>query len=617
MQLNVLDTSLNDKVKRLQSELGVTLDPTGETLKCTIDPTLSQSSIQRINNTIELSATDLPTTWYLLKRLANEPGTRSLTVQKNFRQVGMMLDCSRNSVPRVSYLKSLIRQFATMGHTWLMLYMEDVYEVPEQPYFGAYRGRYSHDELRELDAYAEDLGIELVPCIQTLAHLNQFMEWEHITRQYGDIDDILNVGRPETLTLIEQMIQSLRQCFKTDKIHIGMDEAYNLGRGTYLDEQGLKPKVEILHSHLENVLQICHKYQFNPIMWDDMFFSKYSKVESENYQIPSGVQLMYWDYYRTDYDEYDQRFKERQAITDDLAFAGGAWRWTGVIPHHSKTLYTTLPALEAAKKYGVKDLLATCWGDEGSETPQDAIRFGAVLYTYLQYHAHYDEEEFDAHLRLYTELSLSDWLKQEQADLLPEFSIPASLNANPSKYLLFQDLLMPLFIQYTEELDQLIDYTKHLTELEQYFATLEAGDSQVNHYYQALVGALKLRWRLPLTLREAYGVKDHQTLSTIANETIPLLNRALDELLDARRDLWLTEAKPQGLEVIEFRIGMLKTRGEGVALRINDYLAGKIDSIEELHEQSYEPLPDQATKGVQTAIYVRQNTMMSRNKISW
>ena len=123
MQLNVLDASLKDKVKRLQSELGVTLDPAGETLECTIDPTLSQSSVQHINDTIELSATDLPTTWYLLKRLANEPDTQSLTVQKNFRQVGMMLDCSRNSVPRVSYLKSLIRQFATLGHTWLMLYM--------------------------------------------------------------------------------------------------------------------------------------------------------------------------------------------------------------------------------------------------------------------------------------------------------------------------------------------------------------------------------------------------------------------------------------------------------------------------------------------------------------
>lgn len=449
-----------------------------------------------------------------------------------------------------------------------MLYMEDVYEVPEQPYFGAYRGRYSQAELRELDAYASVLGIELVPCIQTLAHLNQFMEWEHITRQYGDIDDILNVGRLETLRLIEQMIQSLRQCFTIDKIHIGMDEAYNLGRGTYHDNQGLKPKVDILHSHLENVLQICHNYQFKPLMWDDMFFSKYSKVESEDYHIPHGVQFMYWDYYRTDYEEYDRRFKERLAITDDLAFAGGPWRWTGVIPHHSKTLHTTIPALDAAKKYGVKDIMATCWGDEGSETPQDAIRFGAVLYTYLQYHPHYNEEEFDGHLRRYTGLSLADWLKQEQADLLPEFSIPESLNANPSKYLLFQDLLMPLFIQYTEEFDKLTDYTEHLTQLEQHFANLEAGDAQFNHYYHTLLGALRLRWRLPLTLREAYEAQDRQTLSTIANETIPQLNRALDTLLDARRDLWLTEAKPQGLEVIEFRIGMLKTRGEGVTLRM-------------------------------------------------
>ena len=46
-------------------------------------------------------------------------------------------------------------------------YTEDTYEVEGQPYFGAYRGKYTKDEIKELDAYASMFGVELVPCIQT------------------------------------------------------------------------------------------------------------------------------------------------------------------------------------------------------------------------------------------------------------------------------------------------------------------------------------------------------------------------------------------------------------------------------------------------------------------
>lgn len=64
-----------------------------------------------------------------------------------------------------------------MGMNVLMLYTEDTYEVPGEPYFGSYRGRYTKAEIQEMDAYASMFGIELVPCIQTLAHLHNALKW--------------------------------------------------------------------------------------------------------------------------------------------------------------------------------------------------------------------------------------------------------------------------------------------------------------------------------------------------------------------------------------------------------------------------------------------------------
>ena len=62
-----------------------------------------------------------------------------------------------------------------MGLNAVCLYTEDTYEVPNEPFFGYLRGRYETSELKELDDYAADFGIEMFPCIQTLGHMEQVL----------------------------------------------------------------------------------------------------------------------------------------------------------------------------------------------------------------------------------------------------------------------------------------------------------------------------------------------------------------------------------------------------------------------------------------------------------
>ena len=86
--------------------------------------------------------------------------------------IDFMLDCSRSAVLNIATCKKLIVMLAKLGYNALELYTEDTYEIPSEPYFGHIRGRYTQKELKELDAYAKQYGIELIPCIQTLAHLD-------------------------------------------------------------------------------------------------------------------------------------------------------------------------------------------------------------------------------------------------------------------------------------------------------------------------------------------------------------------------------------------------------------------------------------------------------------
>ena len=60
------------------------------------------------------------------------------------------------------------------------------------------------------------------------------------------------VGRsPKLYIFLEAALRSIRSCFKTNKIHIGMDEAHQLGKGRYLEHNGLEDRFAIMIKHFK------------------------------------------------------------------------------------------------------------------------------------------------------------------------------------------------------------------------------------------------------------------------------------------------------------------------------------------------------------------------------
>ena len=58
-------------------------------------------------------------------------------------------------------------------------------------------GKYSKEELKLLNEYCDSIDMELIPCIQTLAHLNAIFRWKDYV-DINDIDDILLVDDERT-----------------------------------------------------------------------------------------------------------------------------------------------------------------------------------------------------------------------------------------------------------------------------------------------------------------------------------------------------------------------------------------------------------------------------------
>ena len=136
---------------------------------------------------------------YMLLAKAIKEGKKKLEIKQTprFTTVGPMLDLSRGGVMKVSSIKKYLDYMAAFGMNMLMLYTEDTYEVEGYPFFGYQRGRYTLKELQEIDDYAFSLGIEVIPCIQTLGHMGQFLRYP-TSGVYADTGRVLLIGSEKT-----------------------------------------------------------------------------------------------------------------------------------------------------------------------------------------------------------------------------------------------------------------------------------------------------------------------------------------------------------------------------------------------------------------------------------
>lgn len=508
-----------------------------------------------------------------------------------FSHLTYMVDCSRNAVCSVSYLKELLSWMALMGYDRLMLYTEDTYEIEGRPFFGWMRGRYSKEEIRELDVYAQELGIELVPCIQTLAHLNAIFRWKAF-QPLHDTADILNTGEEETYALIEDMIRTWSENVRSRVINLGMDEAEMIGRGKFLNQYGYEERFSIMSRHLERVLKICEKYGFTCMMWSDMFFKLISKdgyysgnveiTEEIRAKIPQSVELIYWDYYHRDAAVYDRMLDSHKKLAGKVAFAGGVWKWSGFAPLMDHSMEASRLALSACEKYGMENVIVTGWGDDGGEASQSCVLPVLMLYAESCYAGRTDDGWLGARLKACTDADFSDFMKLQLPNLTPDNPAPGRMGAAPEKYLLYQDALLGIYDRHVDGETYPVHYRETAALLEE---TAKKGGnfSCLFETLAALCSVLEYKCDLGLQIRQAYQAGDRVYLQALADRALETADR-VEVFKQKLRNQWFLENKPFGWEVQDIRLGGLKARLISAAERITEYLQGRTARLEELEE---------------------------------
>ena len=522
---------------------------------------------------------------------------RRINMAKGLKSFGVMLDMSRNAVMSIPALKRYLPILKKMGYNTLFLYVEDTYEVDGEEYFGYMRGRYSKTEMKELDAFCTSIGIEVIPCIQTLAHLNATLRWGKIP---VDCDDILLADDPRTYEMIDHMFTTLAECFATRRIHIGMDEAHMLGRGKHLDKFGYEHSSSIIKRHLEKICEIASKFNYEVMLWSDMFFRSWENdggyyfnevvevpkqvVES----VPESVIPVFWDYYHEVEEQYDIMFEMHRQLSKKVWFAGGVWSWGGFMPHNSFGIRMMGPAMRSCRKYKVKNIFITMWGDDGAECSKFAM-LPSLFYVSEVVKGNEDMNSikekfvrftggitFDEFMMLDAPNNILDSDSTEQPTL---YSAPV----NPSKYMLYSDYFNG-FLDYTVVPGASAKYAEYAVEL----AKIAKKSRKFGYLFNTaakLCEALAVKYELGVKTREAYQNGDKDTLRALAENDYVKAEKLINAFALAFEKQWFAENKPCGFDIQDGRLGAIIRRTSACRRRLLDYVNGRIDEIPELAEK--------------------------------
>ena len=514
---------------------------------------------------------------------------------KHFEKFGVMIDCSRNAVPNLQALKRFIEILAKMGYNCVMLYTEDTYEIPSEPFFGYKRGKYTIEELREIDDYADSLGVEMIPCIQTLAHVNALMRWERF-RKLRDCNDILLAGDERTYALIDAMFDSLSKSLRSRKIHIGMDEAHMVGLGKYLDRNGYHNRHEILLAHLNRVCEIARQYGYEPMMWNDMFFrldldgdyyvpkdkiGTYHISKEVCDKVPSDLSGVYWDYYNTDATVYDAMMSLSDELSPDRVwFAGGAWCWGGFTPHNRYSIRRNEVAIPACIRNGVKNAILTMWGDDGGETPIFAV-LPALMHAAAMAEG-MTEDEMKVKFLEITGVSYDDMITLDLPNYIygKEYGTGSS---NYSKNRLYND---PFLGIVDKNNDKPVDPKIFAEYAKRFYANAEKYP-EFGYLFKTqatLCDILTEKFDLGIRTRELYEKGDKEGLRALAEGDYTLFCEKWEAFYTAFRYQWETVNKTYGFEMQDMRLGGLLVRVKICKRRLLDLADGKLDGIAELEE---------------------------------
>ena len=293
------------------------------------------------------------------------------------------IDLARQ-IETVETVKAYFDTAAKAGMNMIIMYLEDRIRTATYPYPSEAES-YTPDQIRDMVAYADTLGLELVPVVSPIGHTERFLAFDELrpmAEMYGDIEGRFNEAgekrgyceacpkKPQTQEFMDAYLAEVAALFPSKFFHIGFDEIFNMGFceecKKVLKEQGLPILFRDTLLHYYHLMKGLGK---TVMIWDDMLEQCDSVVDD----IPKDIVMCAWFY------RFYPRFPEARFTTSrryDLFKKFERWGF----PYFACTniqIKSIDTLTEYARKYEPLGMMMTNWE---LSTQANAIADLSVVY---------------------------------------------------------------------------------------------------------------------------------------------------------------------------------------------------------------------------------------------
>jgi hypothetical protein len=328
---------------------------------------------------------------------------------------GYMLDVARDRVPTRESLDRLVDLLALARYNQLQLYMEHTFAYRDHETVWRDASPLTPDDVRWLDARCAAAGIELVPNQNVFGHMGRWLAHDEY-RDRAETPDGFEVFDGVVLppTVLEpteenarfalDLLHELLDCFTSRRVHIGCDEAMELGRGASRARAEATSRGRVFLEHVLRIATPLLADGYEVQVWDDMLRHEPALVR----ELPDGVVPVPWTYEEAGapnaqplppwYEDVMARLGYAEGdLTDGFVhlvgrygdldrpfvLAPGTSTWNSLVGRVDNAYANIADATSTGLARGAAGVLVTDWGDNGHLQPPavslPGIVFGGAL----------------------------------------------------------------------------------------------------------------------------------------------------------------------------------------------------------------------------------------------
>lgn len=216
---------------------------------------------------------------------------------------GAQLDLARQ-MESLDFIREFIDCLAAHHYNYLLLYLEDRIRTASYPYPAEHES-YTPEQMRDIVAYAQSRGIEVIPCVSIYGHVERFLRHAPMQalaelhdgrngRFWNNAKNEFCPSNPQVYAFLQAYLDEIVPIFPCNYFHVGMDEVHNIGYCDRCREYGKSTagEAELFKTILLRGYEMLKRHGRRLMMWDDMF-DHYGSVLAD---LPRDILMVVWQY---------------------------------------------------------------------------------------------------------------------------------------------------------------------------------------------------------------------------------------------------------------------------------------------------------------------------------